>query len=538
MWDIVPYTRGKGLDLGSGVYKAFNHFIGVDSGKQYGGSRVADINCLCDELDLFATDSLDFVFSSHLLEHLIDPGKALREWMRVIKPGGYLVLYLPDEKLYPKVGEEGANPDHKSNLSQKKVIRLMEDVGGWDLVENELRDHDNGPGQRGNEYSFYMVFKKFTHNKHLYSCNDPTPIKTCCVVRYGAFGDMIQTSSVFPGLKKQGYHITLMTTPRGASVAKHDPNIDAFLIQDVDQVPNERLGDFWDCWEKKFDKFINLSESVEGSLLAMPNRRESNWNQAVRHKLMDINYMEFLHTLAEVPFKAPEQRFYATEEETKWATKERDTFPDDVFIMVWAVSGGSLHKETPYVDQVISKILSATPDIGIVILSGERGKVFEKGWEEEPRVFARSDMWPIRKSMAFVHHVDLVVGPETGLLNAVGCEPVPKVCYLSHSSEENLTKHWINTIALHPPVSETPCYPCHMLHYGTSRCTTIPMTDELCERLAVTNEIDGVKLFSEESKVASCVAHTTPDMIFNAIMEHYHQWLEYQHVGDKAIGRL
>ena len=30
-YDIVPYTRGKGLDVGCGGFKAYQHFIGVDN---------------------------------------------------------------------------------------------------------------------------------------------------------------------------------------------------------------------------------------------------------------------------------------------------------------------------------------------------------------------------------------------------------------------------------------------------------------------------------------------------------------------------
>ena len=32
-WDIVPFTLGRGLDLGCGQYKPFRHFIGIDSNK-------------------------------------------------------------------------------------------------------------------------------------------------------------------------------------------------------------------------------------------------------------------------------------------------------------------------------------------------------------------------------------------------------------------------------------------------------------------------------------------------------------------------
>jgi SAM-dependent methyltransferase len=61
-----------------------------------------------------ADDSLDFVHSSHCLEHLVDPREGLRHWFRVVKPGGFLVVTVPDEDLY----EQGMFPstfnrDHK-----------------------------------------------------------------------------------------------------------------------------------------------------------------------------------------------------------------------------------------------------------------------------------------------------------------------------------------------------------------------------------------------------------------------------------------
>lgn len=35
---------------------------------------------------------------------------------------------------------------------------------------------------------------------------------------------------------------------------------------------------------------------------------------------------------------------------------------------------------------------------------------------------------------------------------------------LSHSSAENLTKHWLNTTTLEPNCEKAPCFPCHRLH--------------------------------------------------------------------------
>lgn len=157
-WDIVEYTRGKGLDLGCGPSKAFPHFVGVDNLKDvelFSAEMEPDVVVeTCERLPDFEDASQDFVFSSHLLEHIEDYASALKEWWRVIRPGGYLVLYLPHRDLYPRIGTAGSNPDHKHDFSQRDIERAMDGIeGGWDLLVNEFRD-------KGNEYSFFQVFKK------------------------------------------------------------------------------------------------------------------------------------------------------------------------------------------------------------------------------------------------------------------------------------------------------------------------------------------------------------------------------------------
>ena len=262
-YEIVPYTRGKGLDIGCGQYKAYPHFIGVDNGKQYGGRNVTDISGDGTDLSLFADDSLDFVFSSHFLEHVEDYITTLWEWWRVIKPGGHLVLYLPHKDLYPNIGEKGANPDHKHDYHPDDIKTAMVDVvdqmyKGWDLLINEVRDHDNGPGEQGNEYSFYQVYQKREDYAVLDLSLEVKPHKTACVVRYGGFGDQIMASTILPGLKEQGYHVSYMTTPTAKQIVEHDPHIDEFILQDKDQVPNQELPNYWAVWAKKFNKFINF----------------------------------------------------------------------------------------------------------------------------------------------------------------------------------------------------------------------------------------------------------------------------------------
>jgi SAM-dependent methyltransferase len=44
----------------------------------------------------FASNSIDFVFSSSVLEHVQDPEMVLKEAVRVLKPGGYLQFVIPN----------------------------------------------------------------------------------------------------------------------------------------------------------------------------------------------------------------------------------------------------------------------------------------------------------------------------------------------------------------------------------------------------------------------------------------------------------
>ena len=61
-----------------------------------------------------ADRTFDFVHSSHCLEHLADPHEGLKHWFRVLKPGGYLVVTVPDEDLYEQgVFPSTFNRDHK-----------------------------------------------------------------------------------------------------------------------------------------------------------------------------------------------------------------------------------------------------------------------------------------------------------------------------------------------------------------------------------------------------------------------------------------
>ena len=64
-------------------------FAGVDGRADFLGSALA--------LPL-PNDTLDYLCSSHVFEHLANPVSALLEWHRVLRPGGHLYLVVPDKR--------------------------------------------------------------------------------------------------------------------------------------------------------------------------------------------------------------------------------------------------------------------------------------------------------------------------------------------------------------------------------------------------------------------------------------------------------
>lgn len=472
VWEAAPYLRGKGVDLGSGNFKVLPHVISVDNchHNAFGHDIRPDVMVdTCEKMPIFGSSSLDFVFSSHLLEHIVDYKSALNEWWRIIKQGGHLILYLPHKDLYPNVGQHGANPDHKHDFLPNDIIMAMHDAQGmsWDLVECQTRSEDT-------EYSMFMVFKKIQGRKNLFRYDLPKPEKTALVCRFGAFGDLMQASSVFAGLKEQGYHVTLIASEPGVGVVMHDPNIDSFMLLDKDQVPNAHLSDFWKHQAKKYDKFVNLSESVEGTWLAMPHRTQHTWAPLIRHTHMNYNYLQFQHELAGVPHK-PQVKFFSTPEERQLARQQRMKMGK--FVILWSLAGSSAHKTWAGLDNIIASIMLSYRNVDVVLCGGPEAEMLEAGWENEKRVHKTCGKWSIRQTLSFLAEADLVIGPETGVLNAASCMDVPKICFLSHSSVNNLTRDWVNTTSMWS--KNTTCSgrgnndapACHILHYGWTNCT-------------------------------------------------------------------
>lgn len=88
---------GLGLEIGVGArtIAPVSRTILTDGYESHGRDRsIAQVYSPASQIP-FAEQTFDFVLSEHTLEHIGNALRALYEWIRVLKLGGHLILFLP-----------------------------------------------------------------------------------------------------------------------------------------------------------------------------------------------------------------------------------------------------------------------------------------------------------------------------------------------------------------------------------------------------------------------------------------------------------
>lgn len=128
---FARYLSGSVLDIGCGDDPVVLHACRFDM--EHG-----DANNI---LEYLARESFDTVNSSHCLEHMRDVPRALCDWWKLVRPGGFMILIVPHEDLY----EQGFWPSI-NNTDHKATFRLTGNVS-WSPVSYNLTDLMEGlPG--------------------------------------------------------------------------------------------------------------------------------------------------------------------------------------------------------------------------------------------------------------------------------------------------------------------------------------------------------------------------------------------------------
>lgn len=159
------YMRGRGIDLGfagysTGAEPILPEAIGVDVDYPgYDGKTLP-----------FESETLDYVYSSHMLEHVDDYIGMIREMFRVTKIGGHVIITVPHKYLYERKTELPSrhNGDHKRFYTPASLLKELEEAMKPNTYRvRELRDNDRGydysiapPKHAAGAYEIELVAQK------------------------------------------------------------------------------------------------------------------------------------------------------------------------------------------------------------------------------------------------------------------------------------------------------------------------------------------------------------------------------------------
>lgn len=128
---------------GSRASGATFHF---DQGKRIGNNFITE----GVTLEGIGDAKYDFVLSSHNLEHIANPLKALQNWKRVLKPHGFLLVSLPDKHrtfdyLRPVTTLDHLLDDYARDTGEQDMTHVEELVTLWDYekfpIANSIAEH-------------------------------------------------------------------------------------------------------------------------------------------------------------------------------------------------------------------------------------------------------------------------------------------------------------------------------------------------------------------------------------------------------------
>ena len=464
---VASLCRGVGIDLSCQDQKIVKNAIGI--GKDISLDIYAN-----DALGIFSNDYFDYVFDAHQLGNFACTEAALKEWWRLVKYGGHLILYEQDRDFYPHAGTPGAAAGRQKDLIWQDAWAMLKEFGNAKLI-SVSRHNDS------NEYSWQLIVQKkfsllrkpfemlFSRQKAGKVCfpRKKKSSKEAIVIRYGALGDSLWVTPVLSNLKRDDYYVVMNCTEYAAQALRENPNIDEFIIhEEGTDVPYKELDAYWQYIGRSFEKVINLTKSIEGSLVKCEGDPEYNWPHEKRHAECNVNFQDRTMELAGYPEdkgRLPELHFSDTEEHLARVLAEQYK---DNFLIVWALTGSAYHKTYPWWEYVAAEIVRNCKEVRIITVGDERSRVLEGTHSAHPHIVNKSGVLTVRQSFLLTKYADLVIGPDTGVLNAASCFDTPKIIFMSANSEENLTKYWNNCTALIPEDCE--CHPCHRLIYENS----------------------------------------------------------------------
>ena len=126
------FSTTNGLDIGCGKRKSLPIAIGVDKGRGFAERGLKNTAFLKPDLVWdantlpFKDETIDWITSSHAIEHFEEPVKVLEEWLRVLKVKGIISLIVPIAEYVGRLGVHKHDYDMES--FKKEVVDKLKNI--------------------------------------------------------------------------------------------------------------------------------------------------------------------------------------------------------------------------------------------------------------------------------------------------------------------------------------------------------------------------------------------------------------------------
>jgi len=181
--ELIASLRGKGIEIGA-LYRPLvapglevtyvDEMSTADMIEKYPPLKDANpvhVDIVDDGATLRTVEdgSQDFVIASHLIEHLPNPIAGLLTWQRVLRPGGRLLLVVPDKEATFDRERALTEPDHiLQDWQDPSAERDFEHFLDFALHVS-CRTYNAAPEERHREYAEYLVGIDYSIHYHVWS---------------------------------------------------------------------------------------------------------------------------------------------------------------------------------------------------------------------------------------------------------------------------------------------------------------------------------------------------------------------------------
>lgn len=289
-----------------------------------------------------------------------------------------------------------------------------------------------------------------------------TKEKRAIIIRGGrGIGDLLFTTPIPGLLRREGYQVDVAVWPENAAVYAHHP-----CVHDLVPYPDQGETPAWEAWldklEAEYGLVINLAYTVEKKFFHKTDGQFGEIPPLSERRAAGLGKNYYDETVQAAGFLLEEgehfrpEIYLGPEEEEALAEFAEEKARREEKVVLWNLHGSTKNKQIVRGLTYLAEVLQRVPQSRHYLVSNFR---FDSHLiPRDERVIHVGGQWNLRTSLIMTKAADLVVGPDSALVNAAGVWETPKIVFYGHSEPGNLGNNFANHYPIVPACECSPCF--------------------------------------------------------------------------------